>query len=155
MVTDKDVASYFGNTVSSDLLRMVCGFDEIGNGSDRAVYPCLIDPSLVIKVEVTAGSFQNVKEWQTWDELKEHKPVAHWLAPCVFISACGSILAMKRTKTLDHDHYPSTLPQFLSDPKYSNYGMYEGHFVCHDYGTSLLASWGPGTTKKRKTNWRE
>lgn len=41
---------------------------------------------------------------------------------------------MRKTTPAPHSAYPSRMPAFMTDFKFTNYGMYEGRLVCHDYG---------------------
>lgn len=143
-----EVDDYFKNTISMDFFRLFAG-DVIGTGLYRTVYECPVCPDLVIKVEIESRSFQNVLEWETWEYNSEYKPVARWLAPCVAISPCGSVLLMKRTTPVPADKFPRTLPAFITDTKRSNFGLYEGRVVCHDYGVCLPDF----PLKRRKADW--
>lgn len=124
----------------------------IGTGMCRRVFNNLLDGTAVIKLEDCNGSrFQNVLEWETWCHVKgtEH---AIWFAPCLWISASGGILIQRKTSV--PTKFPDKLPLYLTDTKRSNYGMVDGRFVCHDYGTNLLMEWG--TSKRtRKVEWRD
>ncbi|MBX3490901.1 hypothetical protein [Parvibaculum sp.] len=126
---------------------------QIGNGISRQVYEHATDPTLVIKVEMTAMTFQNVREWQTWDALKDTK-YAKWLAPCVLIGHSGNVLIQKRTQPIPAGKEPKRLPEWLTDHKRDNYGLYEGRIVCHDYGTNLLLNHGAFGAKMREAKWR-
>ncbi len=79
------------------------------------------------------------------------KDIRRWLAPCVQISPCGSILIQKRTTPAPSSRYPAKMPKFLTDMKRSNYGLYKGRLVCHDYGLICLTV----TTATRKADWWE
>ena len=113
--------------------------DPIGSGVARKVYNSPLFPDCVVKIENTAGSFQNVIEWNTWLNVKDTKR-AKWFAPCVAISPCGGILIQKKTQPAVK--FPTRLPKFLGDTKPSNYGMYQGRFVCHDYGFDYFLKGG-------------
>ena len=116
MTADGNIVSYFSNTVSLDLLRLICG-DVINFGSCRTVYECDIRPDLVLKFETTSYRFQNIMEWHVWSEAMHNKKAAPWLAPCEFMSPCGTVMAQKRTQPLARDAYPKKLPRFLTDTK--------------------------------------
>lgn len=131
-MADKNVVEFFKNTISLDLLRIMCG-DLIGEGAGRTVYEFSHRPDLVIKIETPAQSFQNVKEWEVWNAWRDDKEVACWLAPCEDISECGSILIQKRTTSVPADRFPKKLPKFLTDTSRHNFGMLNKKFVCHDY----------------------
>jgi hypothetical protein len=121
----------------------------IGTGIGRQVFSSAVFKDAVIKVESSAGSFQNIIEWETWQRIKETK-FAKWFAPCVHISPCGSLLIM--AKTVPALEYPEQMPAFLTDFKRANYGMLNGQFVCHDYGTNLLFENGM-TKRMKKVEW--
>lgn len=142
---------FFNNTVSRDLLWLICG-KHLGGGMSRQVYECKLRPDLVLKFETEAGQFQNVMEWETWQELQDYEPAARWLAPCEFISPCGAVLAMRRTSLATKLDYPARLPSFLTDTKRANYGLLEGRLVCHDYGLHRLMSLG-ASQRVRKVDW--
>lgn len=124
----------------------------IAVGSARQVWSSRAMPDCVIKIETGSQSFQNVTEWQLWNDLKHFKPVADWLAPCRWISPSGNILIMERTRPIPYDEYPDRLPKFFSDLKYQNYGKLKGRFVCHDYGLHCVATYG-GTAITRRVKW--
>jgi hypothetical protein len=126
--------------VHKEAFNLLC-LDLIGGGSARQVYTSPIRPDCVVKVESGAKSFQNVAEWQVWQEVKD-TPMAKWFAPCVEISPSGSVLLMKRTEPAPASMYPRRVPAFFTDLKRENWGMYEGRMVCCDYGVSNLVSCG-------------
>lgn len=127
---------------------------QIGQGQYRTVYDHLQDTSLVLKVE-KPGTFHNVLEWRTWIESEETNS-REWLAPCIDISPNGRILIQKRTGPIGEDQFPLTIPAFLTDLKRSNWGMFEGRPVAHDYGMNLLMSDGLFSKRKRKgAFWNE
>lgn len=136
--------------VRREIVSMVCG-KPLGSGIAREVYVFGPDPDLVIKLESSACSFQNVKEWDTWQRAQDVEHVARWLAPCVMISSCGSVLLQRRTAVCLN--YPERMPAFLADFKRENYGMLDGRLVCHDYGTNLLAEHGMTKRMKRARWW--
>jgi len=136
--------------VLRDTFGLVCS-DLISKGSAREVYTFGFDKNLIVKVETGAQSFQNIIEWETWSRVK-FISLARWFAPCVHISACGTVLVMARTTQPAARQYPAKLPIFLTDTKRSNYGLYKGRFVCHDYGHNLLMEYGM-TKKMRRSEW--
>lgn len=133
-----------------EVFHMLCG-DLIGQGVARRVYQSNLAEDEVVKIESSAGSFQNVLEWETWRDVRE-TPWARFFAPCVAISPCGVALIQKRTKR--PATYPDWMPAFFTDFKRSNYGMLGHEFVCHDYGTNLLMQTGL-TKRLRKVKWWE
>ena len=136
--------------VLGDAFDLFCA-KKIGAGYGRSVYICGLDQNLVVKVEDNARNFQNVIEWETWLTVKGTK-FERWFAPCIQISATGSVLIMARTIEPRKHQYPDKLPIFLTDTKHSNYGIYKSRFVCHDYGTNLLMDYGL-SGKMRKVEW--
>ena len=142
-------AQEFISPLHSDVFRMLCG-ELIGAGSGRAVYNCAYDETAVVKIEEGAGSFQNVTEWNLWQDAADMPHASAWLAPCVKISPCGIVLIQKRTKPASK--YPQTLPVWLSDTKRTNYGMIGRRFVCHDYGVHRMEHSGL-SKRTRKVEW--
>ena len=139
----------FINPLHSDVFRMLCG-DHIGSGAGRHVYECAYDPSVVVKIETEAGSFQNITEWNLWRDAEFIPHAAAWLAPCIKISPCGIVLIQKKTTT--PKKYPDKVPAWLTDTKRTNYGMIGKRFVCHDYGVNLMCN--SGLSKRlRKVEW--
>lgn len=123
---------------------------KLGRGSARTVYAFTANADMVIKVETKGESFQNIREWEYWQEMKD-SPVAKWLAPCLYISPCGSVLIQSRVLPLDRNKYPEKIPHFFTDTKYNNFGLYKGKFVCMDYGNIPFAK---GVTSKMvKAEW--
>lgn len=144
------VAELFTGTIKHDLFYLTCG-KQLGAGSVREVYECNFDPSIVLKFEEAGGSFQNVIEWNVWERI-QCTNLAKWFAPCVDISSNGSILLMKKTESIREAELPERIPNFLTDLKPSNWGMYNGHPVVHDYGLNLLME--KGMTKRMvKVDW--
>lgn len=123
---------------------------KLGRGSARAVYAFTANADMVVKVETKGESFQNIREWEYWQEMKD-SPVAKWLAPCLYISPCGSVLIQARVLPLERSKYPKKIPHFFTDTKYQNFGLYKGKFVCMDYGNIPFAK---GVTSKMvKADW--
>ncbi len=149
-ITDQDVYGCFGNTVTREFFYMITG-DVLGAGEFRIVYEHKHRRDLVLKFEPDAQSFQNIMEWEFWHDNKDNKKVAQWLAPCEFISGCGLILAMKKTTKLECSQYPNTVPEFLTDLKYRNFGTLNGKLVAHDYGMHRANI----SVKRKKANWWE
>jgi hypothetical protein len=140
----------YGPIIKGELMASLLG-KELGAGIARAAFVSDLDETIVIKVENSKGSFQNVIEWETWKRFKDDKSVARWLAPCVWISQSGGILMMKRTMPLLRD--PKQMPRFLCDFKRSNYGLLNGRVVCHDYGTNLLMRYGDKPVMRNVEWW--
>jgi len=122
-------------------VNVLCG-ELLGEGISRKVFACKLDPSLVVKVEMPGESdeyrnFANAYEYRNWHENSDYRPVADWLAPCVSLSPCGLILLQKRVEPLRDSELPEKVPDFLTDLKKANFGLYEGRVVCCDYSTLI------------------
>lgn len=137
------------NFINREFFNTLVG-KQLGRGMSRTVYAFKLNPDLVVKIEEGKGSFQNIREWEYWNEMKD-SPVARWLAPCLYISPCGSVLIQSRVLPLDRSKYPKKIPHFFTDTKYQNFGLYKGKFVCIDYGSIPFAK---GVTSKMvKADW--
>ena len=125
----------FPSDASKNVLEEFASFSLgkwLGGGMSRQVYEHPTDKNKVIKIENSAREFQNVIEWEFWQNWQYDKDVSKWLAPCYSISYNGTFLIMDRTIPLITT--PKYLPTFLTDHKLDNYGMLKGKLVCHDYG---------------------
>lgn len=148
MVGETEVDEYFTTTIARDFLSVFTG-RPLGTGVARTVYECPLRPDLVVKVETEGQSFQNVREWETWQDWEHCKDVNRWLAPCVAISPCGTVLVQMRTTPIPPGRFPDKMPSFLTDMKRDNYGLLKGRVVCHDYGLTV-----PNLeTRLRKARW--
>lgn len=138
-----------------DLLRFICNV-KLGEGVSRTVYTLGTDDTKVIKVEDSAGIFQNVAEWLLWQDVKDTR-FARFLAPCHSISPCGAALVMSRVTALPDDDSKVMrtlkLPSFLTDFKRENYGMLKGRVVCCDYGSHLATNHGAFSSRMRAPKW--
>lgn len=134
--------------IGREAFNLICG-KKIAGGEFRDVYNCSIDPSLVVKVEDRSKSFCNAFEMKIWNEFKDVKSVARWLAPCVDISPCGAIMLQKKVERVHISNMPKTMPEFLRDFKIENFGMFEGRLVCCDYGGLTMDL----PTKRKKVEW--
>ena len=151
-VTIGDVRGHFDSIVSVDLYQLMCG-KWLGGGIGRGVYVLGVDPSLVIKIETVSRSFQNVTEWEVWNDLERGDYEAmDWFAPCHYISPCGTILIQARTTPLDKSQAAKRVPAFFTDLKYQNFGMYDGRVVAHDYGYHKFVELGLNS-KMRRAQW--
>lgn len=145
-----DPQNDFPGVIARDLFGLVAG-DEIGYGISRRVYVYGPSPNMVIKFEAGSKSFQNVMEWQAWDDIQD-TPYKKWFAPCYMISPCGTVLIQKRTEKMGKKQYPAKMPTFFTDFKYNNYGLYKNRIVCHDYGYNRLMD--KGLSKRMiKADW--
>jgi hypothetical protein len=136
--------------LQSEFTMSMCG-RHLGAGIGRRVFEYALNPDThVVKFEDCNGSrFQNVLEWETWQRVKGTRH-ERWFAPCVWISQSGGILIMRRTTR--PVQFPAKMPAYLCDFKRDNYGLLDGKFVCHDYGTNLLIENGL-TSRMRKAEW--
>jgi hypothetical protein len=142
----------FAPVIKNDLIGLLLG-EQIGKGVGRKVYLNRLDPTTVIKIEEGSQSFQNTMEWQLWEHVSYDKTLSRWFAPCVDISACGTVLIMKRTEPAQERQFPKKMPAFLCDFKRTNYGMLNGRLVAHDYGLPT-AVFDRGMTKRmRVAHW--
>jgi hypothetical protein len=110
------------------------------------------DESVVVKIESGSRSFQNVEEWLAWTWVKG-TAMAKWFAPCISVSAAGSILIQQRVTPMRKGERPGKLPAFLCDLKPENFGMYQGRIVCCDYGT-VLSSIRTASKRMVVAKWR-
>lgn len=127
----------FPGVLGAEFFDHIVG-DLIGSGVDRTVFEYLPDKTCVIKFATRRGSFQNVHEWDLWQQhsLPKRTTVCDMLAPCVSISHSGNVLIQKRTKPIPFGFkLPKMVPSALdSDLKRENWGLFKGRVVCHDYG---------------------
>jgi hypothetical protein len=137
--------------VHRDAFWLLCDW-SIGRGMSREVFTSEVLKDCVVKVEDSCGHFQNVLEWETWNRIK-WTDYAKWFAPCEYISPNGTILVMKKTLPAQDKMYPKQMPIFFSDFKRTNYGLFNGKLVCHDYGTSLLFENGMSKRMKKVEWW--
>lgn len=124
----------------------------IGSGMSRDTYSSLLLPDCVVKVEDCARIFQNVLEWEIWQEVKNTK-YSKWFAPCEFISPNGSILIQKKTEPMPLKKLPEKMPSFFCDFKKGNYGWFENRVVCHDYGLAYILNKGLNNRLKKVEWW--
>lgn len=149
---------HFCDPVARDLFHLICG-EPIGFGVGRIVFEHAIDKTCVVKFENTAGSFQNIHEWDLWKQhSRAHTSTAKWLAPCVSLSGNGIILVQKKTKKVPWEFtLPKMVPNILNnDLKRDNWGLYKGTLVCHDYGRHDAVHYSSkerGTGNMVKANW--
>lgn len=144
--------AHFKTGLARDLAGMVLG-DLHGFGSTRTIYTHATDPTLMVKVETDAGSYNNIMEWEAWKSVKDTE-FAKWFAPCVEISPAGLVLTMKKCERVSARGLPRKVPAFFADLKAENWGWYEDRFVCLDYGLHLLHEYGM-TKRMRVANWEK
>lgn len=137
------------NTLLSKELFDVFVGPKLGEGANRKVYECLIDPTVVIKIETWERSFSNIAEWETWQEVQWDDWHKKWFVPCVDISPCGKILIQKRATIYGNElGLPKKVPAHFTDLHTSNWGVYQGKPVCVDYGATFITQ--RGLTKRMK-----
>lgn len=152
----EEIAAKFGHgRLQRDLFDFICG-KRLGGGTARQVFeylPC--GDQYVIKIEDSAGSFQNILEWEMWGDFKSSDVGKRWLAPCWSISPCGIVLLQSRTQPLPKGYrVPKSMPVFLGDLKSSNYGLLKGKLVAHDYGLGYSRIAGNSDMKRmRRASW--
>jgi hypothetical protein len=120
---------------SSDLFGLFCGA-ELGRGQYRAVYEHQLDKGKVLKHD-TCVNWSNVHEFSIWQEFKD-TPLGKWLAPVYWLSPRGIWLIQAKTTPIKVGNYPKKIPAIFADLKPSNWGMWRGRPVCHDYGNHSL-----------------
>lgn len=152
---DSSISCHFTDTIALDFFRVMTG-KWLGGGIGRGVYVHGTDPNLVIKIENQSYSFQNISEWEVWGDLNDMDSdhARKWFAPCHYISPCGVVLIQARTWPLDKARFPDKMPNFFTDLKYQNFGMFEGRLVSHDYGFHRFISLG-ATARMRIADWRD
>lgn len=129
-----------------DLADLICG-KELGYGVARRVFEHKLAPTLVVKVEENAGSFQNILEWELWNVVKDG-PYAKWFAPCRHISPSGVVLLQDRVQPAAK--FPERVPDFFTDLKIANFGTIGRQFVACDYGTAHVRIAYRGMTDRMK-----
>ena len=140
----------FRNVTAKDLFDMVVG-DCIGTGAFREVYEYLPRSNHVFKVEQVAGCFENVLEYEIWQDV-QHTDHNKWFAPCTDISINGIWMIQRRTKPCTEKQLPEYVPAYFTDIKKENIGWYNGHPCFHDYGRNKLVTLGL-TKKMKKVDW--
>lgn len=135
--------------VCLDAFNLLCG-KLLGEGIHRKVFACKLRPDLVVKVEEDDYRyFANVLEQKFWDDNREYKPVAKWLAPCEYLSPDGRLLLQRRVEPAREKDLPDKMPSFLTDLKVSNFGWLDGRLVCTDYAITIPNP----SIRLRKADW--
>ncbi|WP_439397025.1 hypothetical protein ACRQ5Q_08330 [Bradyrhizobium sp. PMVTL-01] len=130
---------------------ILCG-ERLGQGTASEVFLLKPNPDFVVKLEITAQSFQNVAEWEIWSYVRGN-PMERWFAPCKMISDSGTMLIQRRVQPLRLHELPKRIPEFLCDLKPENFGLLDGRFVCSDYGT-MVRSLSLASKRLVKAEWR-
>jgi hypothetical protein len=138
-------------TQLEDLAFLICG-KAIGSGMSRNVFEYRLSDKWVAKLEHNS-TFQNQVEWEIWNEVKDHKALSRWFAPCIQISGYGQWLIQARTFPIEKRSLPSKVPHIFTDLKIGNWGWLDGRPVCHDYGTMLCRLFGKHAERLRKADW--
>lgn len=136
-----------------DAFNLLCG-NKIGYGMTRQVFECNLRKDVVVKVESAEvrTHFQNLVEWMVWSRVCGTE-FEKWFAPVVEISPNGRVMVMQRTTLIGRSELPTKVPCFFTDLKHANWGMLNGHPVCHDYGSHLLMEEGM-SKRLKKADWR-
>ncbi len=138
--------------IYEDAFNLLCG-EKIGSGIHRDVYECRLKLPYVVKVERHEHrdrSFANVLEYEFWRLNEDYRKVADWLAPCVELSPDGRIMLQYRVDPLPQDYrLPERVPFFLNDIKRTNFGLFEGRLVTHDYSSHIETV----NLRLRKAHW--
>lgn len=136
-----------------DVQSLILGH-KLGAGIHRLVYEYRPDPAWVVKVACECPNI-NVLEEEVWSSIKE-ADMSKWFAPCGRISECGIFLLQRKVESLPIAQYPTHVPSFFGDLKYTNFGLYQGRFVCCDYAsfiaTSMCHKW---SGRMKKADWWE
>ena len=117
-----------------DLIDLLCS-DLLGEGISRKVFLCSLNPDWVVKIETDDNTFQNLVEWKVWLNSQGSKSLSKWLSPYHYFNNSGKILIQSKTIPIRKSDIPDRVPHFFNDEKFENYGILNGQFVCHDYGT--------------------
>lgn len=120
---------------ASDLFHLFCG-KEIGSGEHRTVYEHWQNKNWVVKHD-HGTNWSNVNEFLIWNEF-QHSPLGKWLAPVEWISPRGLWIIQARTKPIPIGKFPKKIPSIFCDVNPSNWGLYKGRPVCHDYGNHAV-----------------
>ena len=141
-------------TTGRDFARLFAG-KKLGNGITRWVFENKQDPTCVLKFEVGSGDmFQNVIEWKVWEAVRADRSLRRWFAPCVAISENGLVLIQKKVEPVGNRVRLKKVPDFLTDVKDANWGVYKGRLVCHDYGLMPLWYLLDKGKRMRRSHWK-
>lgn len=132
---------------SSDLFNLICG-KEVGRGQYRTVFEHHFDKKLVVKHD-SGENWSNVNEFQLWCEFRD-TPLGKWLAPVEWLSPRGLWLIQARTTPIAIGKFPKKVPALFADLKPSNWGIYKGRPVCHDYGNHAIYTVGRQSASQLK-----
>jgi hypothetical protein len=152
----------------------------IGTGGGREVFGSDMFPNLVAKRLHWPIAGTNAKEWDNWQKVNAQSAgLVRWFAPCIAFDAVADILIMGKTTPIPRKRWPMFLPACFDTDKRENFGIYNGHFVCHDYASVRLetrpsapgetfvdpsapvafgwrmAPWGGGVREGADPKWRE
>lgn len=141
------------NETYLDMFNFACG-QLLGEGVSRKTFVCRFNDSFVLKVETPQvwRGFDNVREWEFWRDNQGNKAITKWLCPCQTLSPDGRILMQHRAQPLPSDYVmPEKIPEFLTDLKRENFGLYRGKLVCVDYALTIIKV----SAKLTKAKWRD
>lgn len=120
----------------NDLIGFICG-DHIASGTFRDVFEYNLDPKLVVKIQRDKDSFNNIIEFEIWNEVR-FTPFEKFFAGCRWISIGGRVMLQEKTKPITKTRRPPELiPTCFADIKEDNFGFIGNRFVAHDYDFSL------------------
>jgi len=123
--------------IGTEFFNFTCG-DLLGYGISRYVFEYKRDKRWVVKIDLSCYS-ANSLEWQIWSDVEKIPQLSKWFAPCGDMTRACSVMLQRRCKIkLPHDKYPNKVPDFFSDLKYDNWGMFNGKMVCLDYASTSL-----------------
>ncbi len=139
----------------TDGIRFLCG-KLLGTGCSREVYEYGGNGEFVVKIEVNSSDmFQNVMEYNFWQDTRAHPSMQKWIAPCLRISPHGIYMIQERTTPVtlkELEKRIKKVPVWCADLKVSNWGkLPNGRIVCHDYGTHAAA--GHASQRLQKAHW--
>lgn len=96
----------------------------LGEGVARRVYEWLPDDTLVAKLQMRESyqdrDYQNIAEWQLWTNASAE--LKKWLAPCKWISPCGTLLLQHWCSQPVRLPIPGKVPPILADCHDDNFG---------------------------------
>lgn len=142
------------NTQASeeDLIDLVTG-GFLGAGAYRKTFIYKLDPTKVIKRSISDTHRHSIIEYEVWESVQDDKKLSRWFAPVYAISDLGVWIVQARTKPIAKEDLPKKVPYIFTDLKPANWGWYNDHPVCHDYGSvmgRLVASCG---NRMRVADW--
>ena len=142
------MSNFLHTDSAEDLFNFIAGA-EIGRGQYRVVYEHAFDKKLVIKQD-SGENFSNLNEWMLYQEFKD-TVLGKWMAPVLQCSPRGMWIIQARTTPIKKGKFPKRVPELFADVKPSNWGMYRGRPVCHDFGNHRLYTVGIAPASKLRS----